>query len=130
MSSPYINEVPHSHRRLTDNFSRDEFACKCCNECLLDVRLLMALERLRKLIGNKPIHVNSGYRCINHNRNVGGASSSKHLLGQAVDIRVDEMGSDELVSFAEKIPLFRDGGIGIYDTFVHVDVRDDGSARW
>ena len=36
----------------------------------------------------KPIKVNSGYRCSNLNRMVGGVSTSQHVLGEAADITV------------------------------------------
>ncbi len=38
---------------------------------------------------NKPIFVVSGYRCELLNRAVGGATSSQHKLGQAIDIDQD-----------------------------------------
>ncbi len=43
------------------------------------------LQPLRDLYG-KPITVNSGYRCEALNKRVGGARTSQHMTGQAVDI--------------------------------------------
>lgn len=37
----------------------------------------------------KPLHINSGYRCSELNKKVGGKSNSYHLKGQAADIHVD-----------------------------------------
>lgn len=45
------------------------------------------LDPLREAWG-KPITVNSGYRCPELNRAVGGARASQHMLGQAADITV------------------------------------------
>jgi hypothetical protein len=45
----------------------------------------MILDPLRALYG-MPIHVNSGYRCPAVNKAVGGAVTSHHLQGMAVDI--------------------------------------------
>lgn len=45
------------------------------------------LDPLREVWG-KPITVNSGYRCPELNRAVGGARASQHMLGQAADITV------------------------------------------
>lgn len=50
------------------------------------------LDPLRELYG-KPIHINSGYRSPLVNRKVGGAATSQHVKGQAVDITA---GSKEL----------------------------------
>ena len=56
------------------------------------------LEPARFLVG--PIIVNSGYRCEEVNRMVGGAARSQHLYGQAADIRPMNPGQfQELVEF-------------------------------
>lgn len=49
------------------------------------IRLAVALERVRELGGNKPLRINSGYRCSTLNKTVGGSPSSYHLLGLAAD---------------------------------------------
>ena len=43
------------------------------------------LDPLRDWYG-KPVYVNSGYRCPQLNRAVGGAADSQHLKGEAADI--------------------------------------------
>ena len=43
------------------------------------------LEPARQVVG--PIIINSGFRCQEVNRRVGGVPRSQHLLGQAADIR-------------------------------------------
>ena len=48
------------------------------------------LEPLRKRFG-KPIYVNSGFRCQELNRAVGGAVKSYHLYGRAADIRAAKL---------------------------------------
>ena len=117
---------------LTRNFSRREFRCKCgrknCDAGPLDMRLVYALQQLRDLIG-VPIIINSALRCREHNRKVGGTRNSRHLLGTAADIHCADLSPAELRKFAEQIPVFERGGIGIYDWGIHVDVRDR-RARW
>jgi hypothetical protein len=49
-------------------------------------RLCVWLEVLRNKVGH-PIVINSGYRSPQLNRKVGGAPTSNHLTGCAVDIR-------------------------------------------
>ncbi|MCQ2231410.1 MAG: D-Ala-D-Ala carboxypeptidase family metallohydrolase [Paludibacteraceae bacterium] len=43
------------------------------------------LDPLREAWG-KPLHVNSGYRCPDLNRAIGGAKTSDHMYGNAADI--------------------------------------------
>lgn len=45
------------------------------------------LEPLRAHVG-QPITISSGYRCPMLNRAVGGSSTSQHMTGEAVDIRL------------------------------------------
>ena len=114
---------------LTENFSRHEFACRCqCGFDDVDLKLIMALQELRDLIG-QPIHVSSGCRCEKHNRAVGGAKNSQHLLGRAADISTRWLTPPELMMYALKIEAFKDGGIGLYKGFLHVDIRGY-KARW
>lgn len=55
------------------------------------------LEPLRAYI-NASVIINSGYRCPELNNAVGGAKNSKHLTGNAADIRISS------VEQAERIP--------------------------
>lgn len=57
----------------------------------------MVLDPLRRLYG-KPIIINSGYRCQELNKRVGGVSNSWHTQGNAADIHV--------ASLAEAIRIF------------------------
>jgi zinc D-Ala-D-Ala carboxypeptidase len=43
---------------------------------------------IRKHFG-KPIHISSGYRSATLNKAIGGASSSQHCTGEAIDIDMD-----------------------------------------
>lgn len=112
-------------------FKRREFACKCgrCGGFPVepDPELINILTKIREHFG-KPVHVNSGIRCSQHNRNVGGASASQHLRGTAADITVEGVAPAKVADYAETL-LPRSGGIGRYATFTHVDVRKNKS-RW
>lgn len=119
---------------LSKNFSRKEFACQgkdCCGgSSPIDSRLVDALQLFRDKIG-KPLKVNSGFRCITHNAIVGGEPDSQHTKGYAADIAiVDGMTVEQMRGTAETIGAFQYGGIGLYNTFIHLDVRPDGPARW
>ena len=113
-------------------FKRSEFKCKCGKHCNgfpvePDEQLVRLLERIRKHFG-VPVTVNSGIRCKTHNANVGGVSGSQHLKGTAADISVKGVSPAKVAAYAETL-LPNTGGIGIYKTFVHVDVRKTKS-RW
>jgi uncharacterized protein YcbK (DUF882 family) len=107
---------------LSKHFSRAEFECRCgCGFASVSPKLIEALEMLRELT-RKQIKVNSGCRCINHNKEVGGEKDSKHLLGQAADIKIMGMSPLQVFIMAEQVPAFKQGGRGVYDTFTHLDI--------
>ncbi len=112
-------------------FKRNEFRCKCgrCGGYPVEPswELLEILDKIRAHFG-APVHVNSGVRCATHNKNVGGATKSQHLYGTAADIKVTGVSPTKVAEYAETL-LPNTGGIGIYSTFVHVDVRKTKS-RW
>lgn len=84
--------------------------------------LLNLLNRIRREWG-KPVIVNSGYRSPEYNATIPGAvPNSYHTKGAAADIRPDD---PSLISEFQDLclELNKDGGVGLYDAFVHVDVR-------
>lgn len=108
--------------QVSKNFKLSEFEDPSTGEVMLDSDLLAKLQLLRDRIG-KPIRVTSGYRTVEHNREVGGSPKSQHLLGKAADIVVDGMTSAQVAAFARDIGFT---GIGVYPKrgHCHVDVRD------
>ena len=52
----------------------------------------------------------------------------QHLYGMAADIKVSEVTPKKVADYEETL-LQGTGGIGIYDTFTHIDVRTT-KARW
>ncbi|MBA4538186.1 peptidoglycan-binding protein [Bacillus aquiflavi] len=93
-------------------------------------RLMYKLEALRVKVGNKPITINSGFRSIRHNGNVGGATNSMHLYGIAADISISGVSLSTVKSTAKT-----SGFSGIYNgsSFTHVDSRVEypyGSQSW
>ena len=60
-------------------------------------RVCVWLEVLRERY-NEPIRINSGYRSPQLNRKVGGAATSNHLTGCAVDIRTS--GYEQAIEYA------------------------------
>ena len=113
---------------LSKDFKVCEFSCHgngCCSTVMIDEKLVTYLQKIRDHFG-KSITITSGYRCATHNRNVGGATGSRHSKGQAADIVVSGVKPAEVAKYAESIGIL---GIGLYETnkdghFVHIDTRD------
>jgi len=123
--------------KLTENFSKSEFDSKdgaeMPNDVLMNVQKLASqLQILRNNI-NKPITINSGYRSPEHNKDIGGVENSQHVLGKAADIKVKGISTRILAALIEDLINDGDmlqGGLGIYDTFVHYDVAKGKKRRW
>ena len=110
-------------------FKRIEFACKCgCGDAQINLALLPVLDDVREHFG-APVIVNSGKRCKKHNKKVGGAQFSKHVLGDAADIVVKGVAPADVHAYLVKKYPDR-FGIGKYNSFTHVDVRKGKAARW
>ena len=109
--------------KLSENFGRHEFACKCgCGFDTVDAALVAVLENLRGKLMGKPVLINSGCRCPAHNARVKGSPKSMHLRGKAADIRVVGMDAETVADCLEDL-YPEDLGIGRAKGFVHVDVR-------
>lgn len=109
-------------------FKRSEFACNCgCGFSTVDYELAEVLDELREHFG-QPITITSGCRCPSWNKKVGGEPKSKHMEGIAVDIQVRNINPNIVYSWLNsKYP--NTYGLGLYSTWVHVDVREE-KARW
>lgn len=123
--------------KLTKNFDLKEFECKCGCKMPLEVyenviKLAGELQKLRTYVG-RPIRINSAYRCPNYNDNVvKGAKNSQHKLGKASDIVIESLKPAEVFIIIEDLIDMGEmlqGGLGLYDTFVHYDIRKT-KARW
>ena len=112
--------------QLTANFNMREFQCKDgSRQVVISSHLLAKLQGLRNLV-KRPVVITSAYRNRSHNSAVGGATNSRHLTGEAADIKIEGLYPDEVAQLAESIGFT---GIGIYRSFTHVDVRPT-PARW
>lgn len=114
-------------------FQKSEFACKCGKYCNgypadIDLKMVKYADAIRERLG-KPIPVNSGLRCKQHNANVGGVSNSQHLYGTAADLGCPAGTTPKkMAAIAEEV-MGNTGGIGIYSWGIHIDSRSTKS-RW
>jgi len=122
--------------QLTQNFNLSEFASKDGSDFTLEAKLNLAvlaenLQIIRDHFG-RAISINSGYRSKAYNESIGGAENSFHIKGMAADLRIEGVspkalyGQIQMLIDAGKI---MQGGLGLYDTFVHYDIRGH-LARW
>jgi peptidoglycan hydrolase-like protein with peptidoglycan-binding domain len=91
-------------------------------------RCMYKLEAVRLKLGNKPMTVNSGFRSIQHNSDIGGASDSMHLYGTAADLDVPGVANKTVYQKAETSGF---SGLETYNTdHQHVDSRADLGRAW
>lgn len=121
---------------LSKNFKKSEFKCRdgtdVPDELMPNLlELVENLQIIRDHIG-KPIHVISGYRTPKYNRRIGGARKSQHMKAKAADIIIRGMSPVEvraIIINLIKEKKIKKGGVGLYKSFVHYDVRG-WNARW
>lgn len=73
---------------LSPHFNAREFRCKCGKEhdFQIDDELITKLETLFNMLNCSKIIVTSGFRCVAHDKSVGGSGTGQHTLGKAADI--------------------------------------------
>lgn len=107
-------------------FTRNEpyIACSCgrCGGFPVEPTegLMRLADRVREQAGTAMIP-SSTVRCKQHNAEVGGVSNSRHLLGKAMDFRIQGWSSAETLALVKS-----QSGIhytyAIDDTYVHMDI--------
>lgn len=114
--------------KLSKNFTVKEFACSDGTDTVfISLALVNLLQKIRDYFG-KAVIINSAYRTEAHNKSIGGATYSQHKYGLAADIHINGVTPKEIAAHVETL-LPSSGGIGIYKSFVHIDVRRVKS-RW
>ena len=136
---------------VSAHFTVEEFACHDGTpypaEWVADrlAPLCAALEAIRESCGNRPVSILSGYRTPAHNEALrdadgsgsGVAKDSQHVVGRAADIVIGGVAPADVhaaVLALDTQGAIKIGGVGLYQKWVHVDVREraaDGHlARW
>ncbi|MEH0818578.1 MULTISPECIES: D-Ala-D-Ala carboxypeptidase family metallohydrolase [unclassified Micromonospora] len=94
------------------------------------LRTMWKLEALRRGLGDQPIYVSSGFRSTACNNQVGGASDSQHLYGNAADVTSRTRSLCELARAARNHGFSGILGPGYpnHDTHVHVDSRRENNS--
>ena len=122
------SKAKDGNKKLSANFRVREFACSDGSDpVFIDTELVKILQKIRNHFG-KSVTITSAYRTPGKNKAVGGTTYSQHLYGTAADIKVNGVTPKKVAAYAETL-LKNRGGIGIYKTFTHIDVRAVKS-RW
>jgi hypothetical protein len=92
------------------------------------IPLAATFEDVRTLLGAVPLVILSGYRTVAYNATIEGAAQhSQHVEGRALDLWHPTMSPrDAFIRIRRAarnghLPLL--GAVGLYRTFVHIDVR-------
>lgn len=102
-------------------FSEAELRCKHCKANGMDQDFVDLLDLLRSTY-NKPIKLNSAYRCPEYDKSIGGGGA--HTTGRAVDIRIEGAEAVKLLGLAITMGF---KGIGVQQKgehekrFLHLD---------
>jgi putative chitinase len=83
------------------------------------ITLANGLELVRSLL-KYPIFINSGYRCLELNRAIGGASTSDHVTGFAVDFTCNKFGDAKKITIAIKNSGIKYDQLIFEGTWVHI----------
>jgi len=116
--------------KISPNFTKQDFASKGGGEYIpISKALLARLEALIILLKKtrKDVTITSGYRTPEYNAKVGGVSDSQHLYGKAVDIKIAGVDPYTVAMMGRKVGFT---GIGVYNTFTHLDVREGAFTAW
>lgn len=121
--------------QISPHFNAKEFRCKCGreHETLISDELIEKLEKLYTALNCSKIIVTSGYRCEQHDKNVGGSGTGQHTLGKAADICCygqdgQPISSKAVCCKAQDIGFRGIANITAAYIYTHVDVRDKG--KW
>lgn len=128
MTIKAYSKAKDGNKNLSTNFKVREFACTDGSDPIfIDSELVNVLQKIRAHFG-KSVTITSAYRTPGKNKAVGGQTYSQHLYGKAADIKVKGVSPAKVAAYAETL-LKNRGGIGVYNSFTHIDVRNV-KARW
>jgi uncharacterized protein YcbK (DUF882 family) len=110
-----LEELTHTDHREFDNTPNEAETANL-------ERLALFLEQVKKVLGGKPIMVNSAFRSKQVNDAVGSKDSSQHRMACAADIRVPGMTPDEVVKAVIASGIGYDQIIREFDRWTHISV--------
>ena len=110
-----LEELTHTDHRELENIPNE-------TELANLKRLAEFLERVKTVLGGKPIMVNSAFRSKAVNDSVGSKDTSQHRVGCAADLRVPGMTPDEVVKAIIASGIGYDQIIREFDRWSHISI--------
>ena len=104
----------------------DEMQCPCCGKSKMDKVFMVKLNAAREMSGI-PFQINSGWRCLKHNEEVG-SKSLNHVTGKAADIRC--LNSHDRFMMLKALLNVGMQGIGIGSQYIHADTNRETPVIW
>ena len=123
-----LEELTHTDHREFDNIPTENEKCIIDGkEVMVNAvanlpRLAAFLEEVKKVLGGKPIMVNSAFRSEQVNTAVGSKNTSDHRRGCAADIRVPGMTPDQVVRAIIASDLGYQQIIREFDRWTHISI--------
>ena len=116
-----MRELVSPHLAFSEVQCRDGCGIGARPPEFIDPYTASLFELIREACGSNTLYITSGWRCISHNKKVGGHPNSLHLHGMSLDLRKPNfMSLDEFYSIADEI--VGDGGLGKYlKGWLHID---------
>lgn len=117
----------HGNEYLTNNFQVKEFGCNDGSDAIAINLLLPLICQIVRNWSGKPLSPSSAYRTVAYNARpeVGGATNSNHIYGNAVDIPTPAgKTAKELYDFLDMI-LGNFGELIIYSWGCHVGIQNE-----
>lgn len=78
------------------------------------------MEAVRRVCGNRPIIITSGYRSLALNRAIGSKDTSAHIKGYADDFRVIGLSIKQVIELIEDSNIPFDQLINEFNSWVHI----------
>ena len=110
-----LEELTHTDHRELENIPNE-------TELANLKRLAEFLEKVKIVLGGKPIMVNSAFRSKAVNDAVGSKDTSQHRVGCAADLRVPSMTPDQVVKAIIASGIGYDQVIREFDRWTHISI--------
>ena len=118
--------------KLSDHFSRDDFACtcgRCHKEFRMSLGLVGIVEHLQHRFKQK-VTINRAYVCEEYGKSLFASNKDYHHMGKAVDISIANIPLEDIFKEVEAMPEVTGIGFIPQTQQIHIDLRDKDREIW